>query len=125
MSTEGKKQFENIFKPIKIGPVELKNRIVLAPMNETLSGVNGEVTEPMLAYFAARAKGGTALVTTGAIIGTKLASAICMGQKPSSFPHGTCAGVGISYRSDPLFWRKGVCPDDDRVRKTGAFIRSS
>ena len=95
MSTEGKKQFENIFKPIKIGPVELKNRIALAPMNETLSGVNGEVTEQMLAYFAARAKGGTALVTTGAIMGTRLASEFVWGRNLHLFHHGTCAGVGI------------------------------
>ena len=41
-------------------------------MNEVLSGVNGEVTEQLLSYFAARAKGGTALVSTGAIMGTEL-----------------------------------------------------
>jgi 2,4-dienoyl-CoA reductase-like NADH-dependent reductase (Old Yellow Enzyme family) len=38
----GKKEFAHILSPIKIGPVELKNRIALAPMNETMSGVNGE-----------------------------------------------------------------------------------
>jgi 2,4-dienoyl-CoA reductase-like NADH-dependent reductase (Old Yellow Enzyme family) len=48
----GKKEFAHILSPIKIGPVELKNRIALAPMNETMSGVNGESTEQMLAYFA-------------------------------------------------------------------------
>jgi hypothetical protein len=53
-----KKEFAHILSKIKIGPVELKNRIALAPMNETMSGVNGESTEQMLAYFAARAKGG-------------------------------------------------------------------
>ena len=66
-----KKDFSHILSPIKIGPVELKNRIMLAPMNETMSGVNGEATEQMISYFAARAKGGTALVCTGAIMGTK------------------------------------------------------
>jgi 2,4-dienoyl-CoA reductase-like NADH-dependent reductase (Old Yellow Enzyme family) len=49
------KKFENILSPIKIGPVELKNRIVMAPMNEAMSGHNGEATEQMIAYFAARA----------------------------------------------------------------------
>ena len=36
---------------IKIGPFELKNRMVLAPMNETTSGVNGEATEQCIAYW--------------------------------------------------------------------------
>jgi 2,4-dienoyl-CoA reductase-like NADH-dependent reductase (Old Yellow Enzyme family) len=54
--------------------VELKNRIALAPMNETMSGNNGYATDQMLAYFAARAKGGAAVVSTGAIMGTRLAS---------------------------------------------------
>ena len=33
---------KNLTAPIKIGPFELKNRMVLAPMNETMSGINGE-----------------------------------------------------------------------------------
>lgn len=105
MSTEGKKQFANIFKPIKIGPVELKHRIVLAPMNETLSGVNGEVTEPMLAYFAARAKGGTALVTTGAIMGTKLASEFVWGRNLHLFHTGHV--LGLEYLTDRIHYFGG------------------
>jgi 2,4-dienoyl-CoA reductase-like NADH-dependent reductase (Old Yellow Enzyme family) len=50
-------KFDAIFSPINIGPVELKNRIALAPMNETMSGHNGEAIEQMVAYFVARAKG--------------------------------------------------------------------
>jgi dimethylglycine catabolism A len=66
--------FKNLLSPIKIGPVELKNRIALSPMNETMAGVSGEVTEQGASYFAARAKGGAGLIITGAIIGTKAAS---------------------------------------------------
>ncbi len=66
--------FSNLLSPITIGPVELKNRISLAPMNETFSGVDGETTDQMISYFAARAKGGAGLISTGAIMGTRQAS---------------------------------------------------
>lgn len=88
-------KFKTILSPIKIGPVELKNRIVLAPMNETMSGVNGEATEQMLAYFAARAKGGTAMVTTGAIMGTSLASEFVWGRNLYCFHLGHLQGLGM------------------------------
>ena len=87
--------FENMFKPIKVGPVELKNRIVLAPMNETMSGINGEATEQMLAYFAARAKGGTAMVSTGAVMGTRMASEFVWGRNLYLFHQGHLQGLGM------------------------------
>jgi 2,4-dienoyl-CoA reductase-like NADH-dependent reductase (Old Yellow Enzyme family) len=90
-----KKDFKNIFSSIKIGPIELKNRIALAPMNETMSGVNGESTEQMLSYFAARAKGGTGLVSTGAIMGTKLASEFVWGRNLYLFHQGHMQGLGM------------------------------
>ncbi|MCL2338199.1 MAG: NADH:flavin oxidoreductase [Firmicutes bacterium] len=72
--------FTNLMSPIKIGPVELKNRYVVAPMNETFAGAAGEATPQCISYFAARAKGGFGLVTTGAIMGTKLASRYVWGR---------------------------------------------
>ena len=73
-------QLTHLLSPIKIGPVELKNRIALAPMNETLSNGQGQASEQCIAYFGARAKGGTGLVTTGAIMGTKLSSQFVWGR---------------------------------------------
>ena len=90
-----KKEFAHIFSKIKIGPVELKNRIALAPMNETMSGVNGESTEQMLAYFAARAKGGAALVSTGAVMGTRMASEFVWGRNLYLFHPGHLQGLGM------------------------------
>ncbi len=43
----------------------------MAPMNDTFSGHDGQATEQMLSYFAARAKGGVAVTSTGAILGTR------------------------------------------------------
>ncbi|HVN72939.1 MAG TPA: NADH:flavin oxidoreductase [Desulfomonilia bacterium] len=90
-----KAEFQHILSPIKIGPVEVKNRIALAPMNETLSGVNGEATEQMLSYFAARAKGGTGIVATGAVMGTRLASEFVWGRNLYLFHQGHMQGLGM------------------------------
>ncbi|HQJ08423.1 MAG TPA: NADH:flavin oxidoreductase [Deltaproteobacteria bacterium] len=66
--------FQNLLSPVKIGDVELKNRIAVAPMQDYMTGPNGEITEQGLSYIAARAKGGAGLVISGVILGTRLAS---------------------------------------------------
>ncbi|ABW67410.1 oxidoreductase [Desulfosudis oleivorans] len=88
-----KKEFKHILSSIKIGPIELKNRIVMAPMNEALCQANGEVGEPYIAYFGARAKGGTGLITTGAIMGTKLAGEFPAGRNPHLYHQGHMHGM--------------------------------
>lgn len=95
MTVQEKKKFANILSPIQVGPIQLKNRIVLAPMNETMSGVNGEATEQMLSYFAARAKGGSAWVSTGAIMGTRLAAEFVWGRNLYCFHPGHLQGLGM------------------------------
>ncbi len=72
--------FKHLLSPMKIGPIDLKNRVVLAPMNEVMSGMDGVVTEQLMSYFAARAKGGCSLLTVGAIMGTKMASNYVWGR---------------------------------------------
>ncbi len=91
MTEESK--FKTILSPINLGPVEIKNRISLAPMNETMSGHNGEVTEQCAAYFGARAKGGVGLVTTGAIMGTKMGSEFVYGRNMYCFHLGHLQGL--------------------------------
>lgn len=67
--------FPELFEPIHIGDCEIKNRIVMAPMNTVMSLNNqGYVNEQILAYYAARAKGGTGLIITECVLGTRLAS---------------------------------------------------
>lgn len=94
---ESKKEgaFKHLLSPKKLGPIELKNSISLAPMNETMSGVNGEVTEQLLAYFAARAKGGAGLVCTGAIMGTRTAAKFVWGRNLYCFHQGYLQGLGM------------------------------
>ncbi len=52
-----------LFEPIKIGSRVIKNRIVMAPMTNHFAD-NGYVTERMIGFYEARAKGGTGLVVT-------------------------------------------------------------
>lgn len=63
MSTE----FEKLFSPIKIGPMELGNRIALAPMANYMSDEIGSMTQPQIDFMDARAKGGTGLLIMGSI----------------------------------------------------------
>ncbi|MDO4467350.1 MAG: NAD(P)/FAD-dependent oxidoreductase [Bacillota bacterium] len=56
-----------LFEPIQIGNLRLKNRIVLAPMGTTTDqsyAFNAKDVE----YYQERAKGGTGLVLTGAVV---------------------------------------------------------
>lgn len=50
-----------LFRPKKIGNLEIKNRFVMAPMM-TRSAEGGMVTQAMANYYAERAKGGTGLI---------------------------------------------------------------
>jgi len=56
-------KFKKLFEPIKIGKKIVKNRICMPSMCMNFAGPNGEVTEPDVAYYAARARGGTGLIT--------------------------------------------------------------
>ncbi len=56
--------FEHLFTPIKIGPMELKNRIGLPPMTVGYGQPSGEVTDRHYAYYGTRARGGASLIMT-------------------------------------------------------------
>ena len=51
-----------ITRPITIGSMVLKNRIILAPMSTNLAR-NGKVTKRMIDYYVERAKGGISMIT--------------------------------------------------------------
>jgi 2,4-dienoyl-CoA reductase-like NADH-dependent reductase (Old Yellow Enzyme family)/thioredoxin reductase len=55
-------RFKHLFMPGRIGSLELKNRIVMAPMGTYLAGRDGLVTERLKAYYAERARGGAGLI---------------------------------------------------------------
>lgn len=56
--------YDMLFSPMKIGNVEIKNRIVMAPMCMGFGQYNGCATETMMDYYEERAKGGVGLIFT-------------------------------------------------------------
>ena len=56
--------YDMLFSPMKIGNVEIKNRIVMAPMCMGFGQYNGCATETMMNYYEERAKGGVGLIFT-------------------------------------------------------------
>lgn len=60
--------YENLFSPIKINNLTVKNRIVMGPMgNINMCEESGRPNQQMISYFEERAKGGVGLITTGLI----------------------------------------------------------
>lgn len=55
-------KLECLFSPIRIGAMEVKNRIVMAPMGTNLGNSQGEPTEEMIRYYVARSRGGVGLI---------------------------------------------------------------
>ncbi len=57
--------YENLRKPLKIGNLTLKNRMISAPTSLAEMGAGGTFTRENIAYFELRAKGGAAIVNVG------------------------------------------------------------
>lgn len=55
-------RFQKLFEPVKVGPMDLRNRLVMAPMGTNLATQDGYVTDRMIDYYAERAKGGVGLI---------------------------------------------------------------
>jgi dimethylglycine catabolism A len=47
----------------RIGPVDIKNRVVMPPMTTRTADAEGFVTDDSIAYYMARVRGGTGLIT--------------------------------------------------------------
>ena len=52
-----------LLTPARIGPVEIKNRIVMPPMTTRTADAEGFVTDDTVAYYMARVRGGVGLIT--------------------------------------------------------------
>lgn len=53
--------YENLFEPISLGPTQVRNRIFNPPHGTTL-GAGGLVSDDLIAYHEARARGGAGLI---------------------------------------------------------------
>ncbi len=54
--------FTKLFEPAKIGRLDLPNRIVMPAITTLYAGEWGEMTDTMIDYYLARAKGGVGLI---------------------------------------------------------------
>lgn len=66
-------KFKNMFTPVFIGPVAVKNRFVVPPMGNNFANGDGTLSQRSLAYYEARAKGGFGLITVEATVIDKTA----------------------------------------------------
>jgi len=57
-------EFKHLFQPIRIGTLELKNRIVMCPMGTNFATDKSMPTEQMANYHAERARGGVGFIIT-------------------------------------------------------------
>jgi 2,4-dienoyl-CoA reductase-like NADH-dependent reductase (Old Yellow Enzyme family) len=59
--------WSNLLAPGRIGALDLRNRMVMAPMGEDLGDLDGQVSTAQMAYLEARARGGLAMVMLGSV----------------------------------------------------------
>ena len=95
----------NLFQPIELGPLKLRNRVVMAPMTRTFSP-DGIPNDLVVAYYERRAKNHVGLIVT---------EGTCVGHIAASGQ----ANVPYIYGEKPLAgWKKVV----DAVHAAGGKI---
>lgn len=98
--------YQHLLKPGKIGGLELRNRIIMAPMGSNFAEADGHCGERIQAYYEARAKGGAGLITMG----------VCA----IAFPAGTAEPYQVGISKDEFI--PGLKALTDRVHRHGAKI---
>lgn len=53
-----------LFSPMKIGKLEIRNRIVMPPMHMGFANLDGTASEQLMDYYEERAKGGAGIIMT-------------------------------------------------------------
>ena len=59
--------FSRLLSPGRIGTLELRNRIVMCPMGDSLCNGDGTISANQAAYFEARARGGAGMLLVGSM----------------------------------------------------------
>jgi 2,4-dienoyl-CoA reductase-like NADH-dependent reductase (Old Yellow Enzyme family)/thioredoxin reductase len=94
-------KFPKLFEPLKIGKMELKNRIVFPPLVTHMTTAEGAITERQIEYYAERAKGGAGLIVT-----------------ESSYPRSIGYPKRVMLKSEKVF--PGLLRLVDAIHKEGA-----
>jgi 2,4-dienoyl-CoA reductase (NADPH2) len=98
--------FAHLLAPGRIGSLELRNRIVMAPMGDRLANDDGTVSDRQLAYLEARARGGAGL--------------LLVGSASISYPVGSYAPCQTAISHDRFV--AGLTHLADRVHAHGAAL---
>jgi 2,4-dienoyl-CoA reductase (NADPH2) len=98
--------FSQLFAPGRIGSIELRNRIIMAPMGSNFAEADGHCGERIQAYYEARARGGAGL--------------LIMGVCSVAFPAGTAEPFQVGVSSDEFI--PGLRRLAERVHQHGAKI---
>jgi 2,4-dienoyl-CoA reductase-like NADH-dependent reductase (Old Yellow Enzyme family)/NADPH-dependent 2,4-dienoyl-CoA reductase/sulfur reductase-like enzyme len=98
--------FSALVQPGRIGTLELKNRMIMAPMGSNYAESDGSCGERIQAYYEARAKGGAGL--------------LIMGVCSVAFPHGTGEPYQVGVSDDGFI--PGLAGIADRVHRHGTKI---
>ena len=98
--------FDNLLQPGRIGNMEVRNRIVMAPMGSNFAEADGTCGERIQAYYEARAAGGAGLIV--------------MGVGAIAYPQGTAEPYQVGLSDDRFI--PGLQGITARVHKHGAKI---
>lgn len=98
--------FDHLSSPIKIGTMELRNRMAMSAMGVELAGEDGHAREPIIAYYEERARGGVGLIVTE----------VCA----IAYPQGATARRQLAISSDEYL--PGLQELTERVHRHGAKI---
>ncbi|MGB0500638.1 MAG: alkene reductase, partial [Acidimicrobiales bacterium] len=102
-STDGDTRFVNLMTPARFGRLELRNRVVMAPMTRSRATPDGAVTDIMVEYYRQRAGAGM-IITEGVY--------------PSEAGKGYCRTPGLVSSDHAAGWRRVT----DAVHAEGGTI---
>ena len=90
-TTDGDTRFVNLMTPARFGRIELRNRVVMAPMTRSRATPDGAVTDIMVEYYRQRAGAGM-IITEGVY--------------PSEAGKGYCRTPGLVSSDHAAGWRR-------------------
>ncbi|SDP02288.1 oxidoreductase [Pseudomonas jinjuensis] len=99
-------RYPNLLSPGRLGRLELRNRIIMAPMGSNYAETDGTCGERIQAYYEARAAGGAGLLTMG----------VCS----IAYPAGTAEPYQVGVSDDRFI--PGLARLAERVHRHGAKI---
>ena len=80
MTSAGDMLYPHLLKPLKVGNITLKNRVLMGSMHTGMED-ESDGFENMAAYFAARARGGVGLIVTGGFSPNRAGWAMLFSEK--------------------------------------------